>query len=199
MKNILLICLLCISAISAQNTIGGNKVIVPEAEVARQSQFLEAEKERLLAHYDKAIERYEKFVYDNPQADAAWYGLARSYVAKEDYVKADEAIEKSVKIAPQNQWYLIQQADIFVKTGRAISKAALTEENFSMMHSYAVHFVEHEYPELYLKHCHALSALNRHIAGEARENLGDILNRKTAGDAGVTFRRNSSGPDAKVA
>ena len=81
----------------------------------------------------------------------------------------------------------------------AISKAALTEENFSMMHSYAVHFVEHEYPELYLKHCHALSALNRHIAGEARENLGDILNRKTAGDAGVTFRRNSSGPDAKVA
>jgi len=130
LKNILLICLLCISALSAQNTIGGNKVIVPEAEVARQSQFLEAEKERLLAHYDKAIERYEKFVYDNPQADAAWYGLARSYVAKEDYVKADEAIEKAVKIAPQNQWYLIQQADIFVKTGR-LKDAIGVYENLS--------------------------------------------------------------------
>jgi tetratricopeptide (TPR) repeat protein len=85
LKNIVFtICLLGFSCLSAQNTIGGNKVIVPEAEVKRQSEFLEAEKERLLAHYDKAIERYDKFLYDNPEVDAAWYGLARCYAAKED-------------------------------------------------------------------------------------------------------------------
>lgn len=119
MKNIVfLICLFGSSCLFAQNTIGGNKVTVPEAEVARQSAFLEAEKERLLAHYDKAIERYEKFLYDNPETDAAWYGLARSYAAKEDYIKALESIDKAVKKAPDNPWYPVFQADLFGKTGR---------------------------------------------------------------------------------
>ncbi len=119
MKNIIFtLCLLCSASLFSQNTIGGNKVIVPEAEVKRQSQFLEAEKERLLAHYDKAIERYEKFLYNNPEVDAAWYGLARSYAAKEDYVRAQDAIEKAIVNSPDNQWYRIFQADLFGKTGR---------------------------------------------------------------------------------
>lgn len=119
MKNIVFtVCLLGFFGLGAQNTIGGNKVIVPEAEVKRQSEFLEAEKERLLAHYDKAIERYQKFLYDNPDIDAAWYGLSRSFAAKEDYVKASDAIEKAVKTDPNNKWYQIFQADLMGKTGR---------------------------------------------------------------------------------
>ncbi len=128
LKNIVFfICLLGFSGLAAQNTIGGNKIIVPEAEVNRQSQFLEAEKERLLAHYDKAIPKYDKFLYDNPQADAAWYGLARSYGAKEDYIKALESIDKAVKIAPENKWYQILQADYFTKTGRLKDAIAVYE------------------------------------------------------------------------
>lgn len=129
MKNIvLLICLFGSSCLFAQNTIGGNKVTVPEAEVARQSAFLEAEKERLLAHYDKAIERYQKFLYDNPETDAAWYGLGRSYAAREDYVKALDAIDKAVKKSPDNQWYQVFQAELFTKTGR-LKDAILVYEN----------------------------------------------------------------------
>ena len=128
MKNIIFtICLLGSSCLFAQNTIGGNKVIVPEAEVKRQSEFLEAEKERLLLHYDKAIERYEKFLYDNPEVDAAWYGLARSYAYKEEYVKALDAIEKAVVKAPDNPWYRIFQADLFGKTGRLKDAIAVYE------------------------------------------------------------------------
>lgn len=128
MKNIVFtICLLGSTCLSAQNTIGGNKVIVPEAEVKRQSEFLEAEKERLLAHYDKAIERYNKFLYDNADVDAAWYGLARCHAAKEDYVKALEEIEKAVAKSPDNQWYLIFQADLFEKTGRLKDAIAVYE------------------------------------------------------------------------
>lgn len=128
MKNIVfLFALLGSSCLFSQNTIGGNKVIVPEAEVTRQSAFLEAEKERLLAHYDKAIELYQKFVYDNPATDAAWYGLARSFASKEDYVKALDAIDKSVKQAPDNQWYQVFQAELFNKTGRLKDAIAVYE------------------------------------------------------------------------
>lgn len=102
----------------AQNTIGGIKASVPEAEVKRQSQFLAAESERLLNHHDKALELYKKFTYDHPAVDAGWYGLSRTYVAKKDMVNALQAIGKAVALAPENRWYAILQADIYEKLGR---------------------------------------------------------------------------------
>ncbi len=112
----------------AQNTIGGVKTSIPEAEVDRQSLFLMAERERLLNHNDKALERYKKFTYDNPNIDAGWYGLARTHAALKDFPNALEAIGKSVALAPENQWYSIFQADLFEKVGR-LSEAIVVYEN----------------------------------------------------------------------
>ncbi|HAD13683.1 MAG TPA: hypothetical protein DCF33_14755 [Saprospirales bacterium] len=105
-------------SLSAQNTIGGVKISVPEEEVKRQSQFLMAERERLLNHHDKALELYKKFTYDHPTVDAGWYGLARSYTASRDLPAAIEAIGKAVTLAPGNEWYAVYQADLFEKVGR---------------------------------------------------------------------------------
>ncbi len=105
-------------SLCAQNTLGGQAKIVPEAEVERQSNFVNAERERLLGHFDKAIELYKKFTYDNPDVGAAWYGLARSYVSKNDFENALESIGKAVEKEPANEWYSIYQADIYEKIGR---------------------------------------------------------------------------------
>ena len=119
MKKLLLLIALCISSfLSAQNTIGGVKTTVPESEVKRQSAFLSAEKERLLGHWDKAIEAYKTFLFENAEIDAAWYGLSRTYTATNDMVNAFDAIAKAIAIDPSNQWYLLYQADLFEKNGR---------------------------------------------------------------------------------
>jgi tetratricopeptide (TPR) repeat protein len=102
----------------AQNTVGGVKASIPEAEVKRQSQFLMAERERLLNHQDKALELYKKFTYDHPDVDAGWYGLARTHTSLKDFPGALVAIEKAVLLAPDNQWYSIYQADLLEKVGR---------------------------------------------------------------------------------
>jgi len=115
-------------ALSAQNTIGGVKTTIPEAEVKRQSQFLVAERERLLNHNDKALELYKKFTYDNPNNDAGWYGLARTYTSLKELPSALDAIGKSVTLAPENQWYNVYQADLFEKVGR-LSEAVAVYEN----------------------------------------------------------------------
>ena len=107
-----------LSALSAQNTIGGVKATVPQKEVERQSEFLNAERERMLGHFDAALESYKKFLYDNPDEDAAWYGLARTYVSKADLANGLDAISKAVDKNPDNQWYATYQAEIFEKTGR---------------------------------------------------------------------------------
>jgi tetratricopeptide (TPR) repeat protein len=58
----------------------------------------------------------------------AWYGLSRTYAAKNDLINALEAIEKAIEIDPQNQWYQVFQANLFEKNGR--NKDALaTYEN----------------------------------------------------------------------
>lgn len=116
---VFLVVLACTPALlTAQNTIGGKAVQVPEAEVAKQSAFLDAERERLLGQYDKAIGLYKKFLYDNERIDAAWYGLARCQEAKEDMAAALESVQKAIAIDPANQWYAIYLGDLYEKSGR---------------------------------------------------------------------------------
>lgn len=127
MKKILIPIFLFPIALLAQNTIGGVKTSVPEAEVKRQSQFLMAERERLLNHTDKALELYKKFTYDNPQNDAGWYGLARTHTTLKDLPNAIEAIGKAVTLMPDNQWYAVYQSDLYEKVGRLPDAVAVYE------------------------------------------------------------------------
>lgn len=127
MKKLLLPILFFPFVLLAQNTIGGVKTTIPEAEVDRQSDFLVAERERLLNHNDKALECYKKFTYDNPGIDAGWYGLARTYQALQDLPNSMEAIGKAVALAPENRWYSLLQADLFQKTGRIADAIAVYE------------------------------------------------------------------------
>ncbi|MCC6414105.1 MAG: tetratricopeptide repeat protein [Saprospiraceae bacterium] len=112
----------------AQNTIGGQAKIVPEAEVERQSLFVNAEKERMLGKHDKAMELYQKFLYDNPANDAAWYSLARTQYVMKDLVGAQESIAKAAKLQPANEWYAIFQADLFEQTGRTKDAVRIYED-----------------------------------------------------------------------
>jgi tetratricopeptide (TPR) repeat protein len=125
----------------AQNTIGGVKTSIPEAEVKRQSQFLVAERERLLTHNDKALELYKKFTYDQPDVDAGWYGLARTYAALRDFPNALEAIGRAVTLAPGNEWYSIYQADLFENEGR-LSDAVTVYESLIKRFPKTIEFYE---------------------------------------------------------
>lgn len=127
MKKTLFLLLLAPFLLNAQNTIGGTKVSVPEAEVDRQSEFLMAERERLLNHNDKALDRYKRFTYDNPTIDAGWYGLARTYAALNDLPNAMQAIGKATTLSPDNQWYSVFQADLYEKAGRMPDAVAVYE------------------------------------------------------------------------
>lgn len=128
LKKITLFCLLfaTLGAV-AQNTVDGKVVQITEEEAKRQSEFVAAERERLLGHHDKAIDLYKKFLYGNPEVDAAWYGLARAYASKEDVANAVDAIGKALERAPDNQWYAIYQAELFGKMGRTKDAAKVYE------------------------------------------------------------------------
>ncbi|TNE51973.1 MAG: tetratricopeptide repeat protein [Bacteroidetes bacterium] len=116
---LLVIALTASASLTAQNTLDGQAKIVPEDEVNRQSAFIEAERERLLGHFEKAEVQYKKFLYDNGDNAAAWYGLARTYAEMKDNVNALDAAAKAVSKDPGNQWYSIFQADLLESVGQA--------------------------------------------------------------------------------
>ena len=115
-------------AATAQNTIGGEAKLVPEGEVNRQSDFIDAERERVLQHWDKALGLYKNFLRENPDNDAAWFGSARCHFAKQDFDAALEAVNKAVALSPSNQWYRVLQADIYDQLGRTKDAAAVFAE-----------------------------------------------------------------------
>ena len=114
--------------LNAQNTVFGEAKIVPEVEVSRQSDFIDAEKEQLLGNYDKAIELFKKFLYDNPDNDVAWYCLAKTYIAQKNYGDALDAIGKAILGDPGNEWYRITQADVLQVQGKNKEAADVYEE-----------------------------------------------------------------------
>ncbi len=107
----------------AQNTFQGQAKRIPESEVNRQSAFVEAERERLLGHYEKAAQSYRKFLEENESESAAWYALARSLQAMDSLRGASEAVAKAVALDPSNIWYRILQADLFEKAGQPADAA----------------------------------------------------------------------------
>jgi tetratricopeptide (TPR) repeat protein len=125
----------------AQNTIGGEKREVPQAELERQTRFLDAEGFRMLGKYDKAIEAYKKFLYDNDREDAAWYGLARCYTDTKAYGNALDAINKAIQHSPDNKWYYIHKADIYERNAQP-AVAADTYEQLLKKHPNTPEFLE---------------------------------------------------------
>jgi tetratricopeptide (TPR) repeat protein len=112
---------------SAQNTIGGVKREVSEAEIKVQTEFLKAESARILGKNDQAVQLYKDFLYRHEQNDAAWYGLARTYTAMKERGNAMDAIGKAIKFNPDNKWYYIYQADLLEQGGQAKAAAEVYE------------------------------------------------------------------------
>ncbi|MCB0528126.1 MAG: tetratricopeptide repeat protein [Lewinellaceae bacterium] len=127
---------------AAQNTLDGRAVTIPEAEADRQSAFVAAESERLLGHYDKAIELFKKFTYDNPDNAAAWYNMSRAYFAQNDLGNALDAVAKAVALDSENEWYRIFQADIYEKNGR-VADAIGIYESLSKQFPQTLEFLDH--------------------------------------------------------
>ncbi len=91
---------------------------ISESELQIQMRFIDANREKLLGNYDKAIPLLEEILKDDDQNDAAAYELARVYDLQEDYEKAVRYARQAIDLAPANDWYKVFLAEIYQKMGR---------------------------------------------------------------------------------
>lgn len=75
------------------------------ADVEIQKIFIDANREKLLQHYQDAAYLFREVLKKDPQNHSAAYELARMYDVLEEDPMALKSIEKAVKLAPDNVWY----------------------------------------------------------------------------------------------
>lgn len=100
---------------------------VEESDVQLQQRFIEANLEKILGNYDKAIAIYEEIQKEDRKNPAPAYELARIYDLQSDNDKAIRYARSAVSLDERNLWYKKFLADLYQKTGRYKDAAELYE------------------------------------------------------------------------
>lgn len=90
----------------------------PTAEqVTIEKKLIDGKKYILLGDWEKAEALFRAILEEDVQNSAACYELSRTLAATGDYSDAISYIHKAIRIEPDNEWYLLMEADIREKSG----------------------------------------------------------------------------------
>jgi tetratricopeptide (TPR) repeat protein len=103
------------------------QVQVSEDVVNREKVFIEANREKLLGHYEEAIALLRDLHRQIPREAAVAFELGRLYHATEDISEAVRYLKMATELDPANDWYPKYLADIYQAEGRNKEGAAIYE------------------------------------------------------------------------
>ena len=107
--------------------IGWSQEQLTEEDVNRESMLIEANREKLLGNYDKAITLLRELYRQDDENAAVAYELGRLLHAEGKLEEAIRYLKVATKQAPDNEWYLKFLADIYQQEGRNREGAELYE------------------------------------------------------------------------
>ena len=141
--------------------------IYSEADIAAQNLLIAAKKEVLLGKEDKAIEIYEKLVKEHAQMSAA-YELSKIYTKKEEIAQASNYGKMAYDYDPNNEWYMIQYAEVLVLEENYLRAAELFDAQSIIQPKNDYHYLQASYN--YLKAEKAKEAVK--MLDRLEENIG---------------------------
>lgn len=100
---------------------------ITEEEVNREKLFIEANREKLLGNYDKAVSMLRELYRQDGDNAAVAYELGRLLHAQGDMEGAIRYLKSATDLAPDNDWYLKFLADVYQQEGRNVEGAAMYE------------------------------------------------------------------------
>jgi tetratricopeptide (TPR) repeat protein len=93
----------------------GQKIRPSMEQVTIETKLIDGTKYALLGEWDKAEAAYRTILDEDPQNSAACYELSRTLEATGKYAEALTYIRKAIRIEPDNEWYLLMEADMMRK------------------------------------------------------------------------------------
>jgi len=86
--------------------------LTPYQNVKLQRTFIDANKEKIIGNYDKALKLFEQCIQKDPANDAAMYEVAQILMQKGQNVSALFFIKGAIKLKPNRTWYQLLYAEI---------------------------------------------------------------------------------------
>ncbi|HUR30671.1 MAG TPA: tetratricopeptide repeat protein [Saprospiraceae bacterium] len=86
-----------------------------QEEVNVEKKLIEGKKYQLLGDLDKAESIFKSILIDDVNNTAAYYELSRTLTAKGSLQDALVFIRKAIRLEPENEWFLLMEADIHEK------------------------------------------------------------------------------------
>lgn len=90
-------------------------------EVSIEKKLIDGKKYILLGDYEKAEALFRAILEEDVQNGAACYELSRTLAATGRFSDAITYIHKAIRIEPDNEWYLLMEADIREKSGDLVA------------------------------------------------------------------------------
>ena len=94
----------------------GQKIRPSLQQVTIEQKLIDGKKYALLGDWEKAENIYRTILEEDPQNSAACYELSRTLAAAGKFSEALTFVRKAIRLEPDNEWYLLMEADIHEKT-----------------------------------------------------------------------------------
>ncbi|HZV70443.1 MAG TPA: tetratricopeptide repeat protein [Saprospiraceae bacterium] len=109
--------LLTFISLSSVTVASAQKVRPSSEQVTIEKRLIEGKKYAMLGQWEKAEAAYKAILLEDPQNSTAYYELSRTMGASGKNSDALNYVRKAIRIEPDNEWYLLMEADIDEKTG----------------------------------------------------------------------------------
>ncbi len=129
--------LVTLTILSLTGCQGGKKLVdaTPPLPVLTESQMreytyalTEATKQKLFGNFKQAASLYSKCIEVNPGSDVAYFQLSGIYMIGRQLENAKKLNVQATKLNPDNYWYKIQLAQLYIMTQAPDSAAMVYEE-----------------------------------------------------------------------
>ncbi|WP_452221541.1 tetratricopeptide repeat protein [Lacinutrix salivirga] len=98
-----------------------------------QEFFFEALKQKGIENYQKAVDALEKCLKINDSDATIYFELGKNYNALKNYGAAEDALKKAISKIPDNEWFLDELYDVYVKQ-KEFDKAIKTVKQLVKYH-----------------------------------------------------------------
>ncbi|MBU8891171.1 MAG: tetratricopeptide repeat protein [Bacteroidales bacterium] len=129
---LIIIAVLTITSCSSTKKVSEKKIKV-KRELSESNElqyyyfFLEANRKKLLGDLKGALTLYYQCLEINPESDAAMSEISEINKIAKNYEKAEKYGVKAVEISPENKWYQLNLANLYIEIGNFVKAIEVYE------------------------------------------------------------------------
>lgn len=120
--------IICLNFVLSQNKTSTKDIKISEKEIQATELYIDAMKEKNLGNFEKALEKMQKVIVEQPQNAAAHFEASQICISLEKYSEGIKLAEKAVSIDENNTWFKEYLVELYTRSGDVDKASKLYEQ-----------------------------------------------------------------------